>query len=159
MSDQDFPKNPCVYPPWDAECYPRKRFLVVGGIPFRSYSQRLEASPLDATHAGTGSFTSLRLVGATDSYSEVQELVDDNYEACGGLIEVFDLDHLSDEVVDDASESPEGDELGFTEAIQDEEGVDESDRVTLENIPAILDADLMEDNFTCLLSSDPAHKE
>jgi hypothetical protein len=95
----------------------RKRFLVVGGIPFRSYT-------------GTGTFTGLRLVGATDSQFEVAQLVDDNYDACGGLIDVFDLDnlHLSGDLLD---------QLGLT-AEADESEVDESERDTLPNIPAVL---------------------
>ena len=90
----------------------RKRFLVVGGLPFRSYT-------------GTGTFTGLRLVGATDSDDEVAVLVNDNYDACGGLIHVFDLDHLDEETIDSS---------GFVS----EENVDDSDRDTLTNIPAVL---------------------
>ena len=57
----------------------RKRFLVVGGNPIRSYT-------------GTGTFTSLRSIGATDSPEEAAQLVRDNYDTCAGLIEVFDTE-------------------------------------------------------------------
>lgn len=93
----------------------RKRFLVVGGVPFRSYT-------------GTGSFTGLRLVGYTDSDDEVAVLVNNNYDDCGGLIHVFDLDNMED-LEDDFL-----DQLGLTE----EENVDESERDTLTDIPVVL---------------------
>ncbi len=53
------------------------KYIVVGGDPFRSYT-------------GTGTFTGISCIGFADTYDEARVLVTDNYDACGGLIEVFD---------------------------------------------------------------------
>lgn len=52
-------------------------YLVVGGNPYRLYN-------------GTTTFTSLRKIALVYSYEAATKVVEDNYDKCGGLIEVFD---------------------------------------------------------------------
>jgi hypothetical protein len=60
-----------------------KRFILVGGNPFRGYN-------------GTTTFTGLRTIGMTDSKEDLKTMVDDHYDECGGLLLVIDLDHEND---------------------------------------------------------------
>ena len=52
-------------------------YIVVGGNPFRGYTNTL-------------TFTSLKVVGKASSQEELKKLVEDNYEACAGLMIVID---------------------------------------------------------------------
>lgn len=53
------------------------RYTLVGGNPFRMYT-------------GTTTFTSISVVGQTNTIKEMQQLVNDSYEKCGGLLLVLD---------------------------------------------------------------------
>jgi hypothetical protein len=44
----------------------------------------------------TISFTSLKVIGKTNSKQELSDMVKANYEDCGGLLQVIDLDHEND---------------------------------------------------------------
>ena len=55
-----------------------KRYLVIGGKPFRCYT-------------GTGTFTGLVEVGKATTVERARALVKANYEACGGLLMIIDL--------------------------------------------------------------------
>ena len=57
----------------------RKRYVVVGGNPFTMYT-------------GTTTFTAIRVLCKTNSKTEAEVVVKDNYDECGGLIEIFDMD-------------------------------------------------------------------
>lgn len=50
----------------------QKRYIVVGGNPFRN------------------SFTGLRIVSSSDSLAEVKETIKLHYDNCGGLLMVVD---------------------------------------------------------------------
>ncbi len=52
------------------------KYIVVGGNPFRGYT-------------GTLSFTSLNVIGSSSSVEEIKNIVNENFDACGGL---FHLD-------------------------------------------------------------------
>lgn len=54
-------------------------YLVVGGNPIKIYT-------------GTTTYTSLRKIALVHSYEEACNVVDDNYDKCKGLIEVFDTE-------------------------------------------------------------------
>jgi hypothetical protein len=54
-----------------------KKYIVVGGSPFTSYT-------------GTTSFTGLSVVGHADSKEELDRLIKEHYESCGGLLLVID---------------------------------------------------------------------
>lgn len=53
------------------------RYIVVGGIPFRSYT-------------GTGTYTGLKVVGSSNNKRAIKKLVKDSYDACGGLLTIID---------------------------------------------------------------------
>ena len=51
-------------------------YLVIGGNPFRMYT-------------GTTTFTGLRKIGEYSSYGQAEKAVLENFDECGGLIEIF----------------------------------------------------------------------
>ena len=55
------------------------KYLLVGGTPFTGYS-------------GTTSFTSLKVVGISDSKDDMKQMYSDNYEECGGLLIIIDTE-------------------------------------------------------------------
>jgi hypothetical protein len=54
------------------------KYSVIGGNPFVGYT-------------GTMSFTALRVVGQADTQEQVEALIKEHYEPCGGLLLVIDL--------------------------------------------------------------------
>ena len=52
------------------------KYLVVGGVPFIDYRN-------------SKTFLSIRKVGLASTIEEVEKLVADNYDDCGGVIQVF----------------------------------------------------------------------
>ena len=66
------------------------KYIIVGGSPFRSYT-------------GTTTFTALKCLGATNNPTEVEKILKENYDECGGLIAVFDSN--TGEYPDDLPES------------------------------------------------------
>ena len=50
-----------------------KRYILVGGNPFRSYT-------------GTGTYTGLTVVGAADTDAEAALVTNEQFERCGGLL-------------------------------------------------------------------------
>lgn len=69
-----------------------KRFLLVGGSPFRMYT-------------GTKTFLSLKIVAEADTKEAIEELSTANYDQCGGLVLVIDTDEPAVEdvvFIDDA---------------------------------------------------------
>ena len=56
-----------------------KRYAVVGGSYFRSYT-------------GTGTYTALKVLCKTDSFDEAEQIVRDECDECGGLIEIIDME-------------------------------------------------------------------
>ena len=56
-----------------------KKYIVVGGNPFRSYT-------------GTEVCTGLRVVDTADSKEECEMIVRTHYEECGGLMLVVDAE-------------------------------------------------------------------
>jgi hypothetical protein len=55
-----------------------KRYVVVGGNPFSSYT-------------GTCTYTSLRKIAIVDSVQEANQVAIDHYDECGGLIGCFEV--------------------------------------------------------------------
>lgn len=70
-----------------------KKYLVVGGDPFRGYT-------------GTLTYTGMGIVGQTSNEKEVDKMVSDNYDECGGLISVFSYDEKTGKFVDVTCEHP-----------------------------------------------------
>jgi hypothetical protein len=56
-----------------------KRYHVIGGNPFRM-------------HTGTTTFTSFDILLSSDSLEEANQVVNDKYEECCGLIGVLDAE-------------------------------------------------------------------
>jgi len=55
------------------------RYIIVGGSPFTGFS-------------GTVTFTHLQVIAATDDPKEAKELLDYNYNICGGLVLAIDTE-------------------------------------------------------------------
>jgi len=53
------------------------KYIIIGGNYYRAYT-------------GTGTFTSINVVGSTDSEEEVKQIVNDKCNECGGLMLVID---------------------------------------------------------------------
>lgn len=53
------------------------KYLIVGGTPFSGYT-------------GTVTYTSLRVVGKANTVQEVETIVENQYDNCGGLFLVID---------------------------------------------------------------------
>ena len=53
-----------------------KKFIVVGGNPYRMYT-------------GTITFTHLRELGQFNTQEEADRCIEQNYDECGGLLDVF----------------------------------------------------------------------
>ena len=51
-------------------------YTIIGGNPFTNYT-------------GTTTFTGLRVVGTTEVFQEMEEMVKNNWEECGGLLLVL----------------------------------------------------------------------
>ncbi len=57
------------------------KYLIIGGAGyFRNYT-------------GTGVYTSLKVVGRTDQENQIQHIIDEFYEECGGLMMVYDTEN------------------------------------------------------------------
>lgn len=56
-----------------------KRFILIGGNPFRPYT-------------GTTTYTSLKVIGTAHSKEEIRKLYQDNYENCAGLLLVVEAE-------------------------------------------------------------------
>lgn len=56
-----------------------KKYSIIGGNPFTMYT-------------GTTTYTSLKCIGLANTEDEVKAILDANYEACGGLLLVIDLE-------------------------------------------------------------------
>lgn len=56
-----------------------KRFILIGGVPFRGYT-------------GTLTYTELKEVGRVNTKKQLKDLMDKNNDACGGLFHVVDLE-------------------------------------------------------------------
>lgn len=52
-------------------------YTIIGGNPFTMYT-------------GTTTFTGLRVVANTESFDEMEDIVREKYDECGGLILVLD---------------------------------------------------------------------
>lgn len=59
-----------------------KRYVVVGGRPYRSYT-------------GTMMHTGLDVLGASDSLEEMEALVKEKFDDCSGLILLIDNETVS----------------------------------------------------------------
>ncbi len=55
------------------------KYIVVGGSPFRGYTNTL-------------SFTGLDVVGKGNSVEEIREIVKGKYDECGGLLLIIDAE-------------------------------------------------------------------
>ncbi len=55
------------------------KYIVIGGNPFRGYT-------------GTLTYTGLRVVGVFDDKEAVKKAVEENYDACGGLMIAVDVE-------------------------------------------------------------------
>jgi hypothetical protein len=55
------------------------KYIVVGGNPFRGYTNTL-------------SFTSLNVVGSSSSVEEIKKIVNENFDSCGGLLIIVDTE-------------------------------------------------------------------
>ncbi len=64
------------------------RYFVIGGSPFSMYT-------------GTTTFTDLRLLGSFDNICDAETCVNENYEECAGLIQIFEaaVENLQDNVI------------------------------------------------------------
>lgn len=56
----------------------RARYFVIGGSPFSMYT-------------GTTTFTDLLLLGTFNNFDDAKRCVNEKYEECAGLIQVFDV--------------------------------------------------------------------
>jgi len=54
-------------------------YIIVGGNPFRGYTN-------------TMSYTGLHKVALVETYEDARAIYKENYQDCGGLIEVFDTE-------------------------------------------------------------------
>jgi hypothetical protein len=54
-----------------------RRFIVIGGNPFRTYT-------------GTTTYTSLKVVGESETEEGAGQIASEKYEECGGLLLVVD---------------------------------------------------------------------
>jgi hypothetical protein len=58
----------------------KKKYIVVGGNPIKVYT-------------GTQTYTSLKQIDIFDNKEEANKCIKDNYEECGGLIDVFEVEY------------------------------------------------------------------
>jgi len=59
-----------------------KKYLVIGGIPYLS-------------HTGTIAYIGLKKFGVYDTLSKANMCMEENYDKCSGLIEVFAIETAS----------------------------------------------------------------
>lgn len=55
------------------------KYIVIGGIPIKAYT-------------GTTTFLGLQKIGIYDNKKEAEQAVDDNYNECSGLIDIYEVE-------------------------------------------------------------------